>query len=461
MTGLNHNIRRTHGFENLTVEGELPDGLRGTLYRVGPGLVDKFGRKVHPFLADGLITAVDIGARPRGACELVKSEKYLQEERLGRDLYSPNAPALRRIYNGLTGQVKNTGNTNVLSWQGRLFALMEQGQPVEFDAAGLATLGSRDLGVIRGSFSAHPHRVERLKTTFNFGIHRRDIVVYALPDRGAISVLCRFRAPWASLIHDFCVTDRHVLFFIDPGKLVVWRAILGGKDFSRYFHWDETAASTIVVIPLNAPEDQIWIEVDPFRVWHFANAFERGGEIIVDAFRHENIDIMKSPTQAPEPGQIADPELYRFRIDPAAGSFRGEQLAQGASEFPVVNPHFTGAEHRYIWMQIYKDGGGNEGFGRYDLKTGERLRYEAPEGHFTSEAMFVPRDGDGSGGGDEAAGWILQLTRDDAAERSYLGIFDAARIGEPPLAKLWFDQAIPATFHGSFVADGGETKDSL
>ena len=452
MTGLNHNIRHTHGFQDLRVEGALPDGLRGTLYRVGPGLVKKFGQKVHPFLADGLITAVDISAQPQGACELVKSEKYLEEERLGRDLYSPNASRLRRLYNGLTGKVKNTGNTNVLPWQGRLFALMEQGQPVEFDTTNLTTLGSRDLGIIQGSFSAHPHRVERLKTTFNFGISKRDIIVYALPDHGEISVLCRFQAPWASLIHDFCVTDRHVLFFIDPGKLVIWRAILGGKDFSKYFYWDETASSTIIVIPLNAPEDQTRIEVDPFRVWHFANAFERGNEIIVDAFRHENIDIMKSPTQAPEPGQIADPELFRFSINPGSKKFGSEKLAEGASEFPVVNPHFAGAEHRYIWMQIYKDAGGNEGFGRYDLKTGERLRYEVPDGHFTSEAMFVPRD---DNGGDEASGWVLQMTKDGAADCSFLGIYDAARIGDPPVAKLWFDQAIPATFHGSFVPAAG------
>lgn len=111
--------------------------------------------------------------------------------------------------------MKNTGNTHVLAWQDKLYALMEQGQPVEFDAGNLRTIGSNDLGVVKGSFSAHPHRVPALQTTFNFGIHRGDIVVYALPDHGDIRVLCRFKAPWASLIHDFCVTRKHLLSFID------------------------------------------------------------------------------------------------------------------------------------------------------------------------------------------------------------------------------------------------------
>jgi len=443
MAGLNHNAQRTHGFENLTVEGSIPAELRGTLYRVGPGLVERFARSVHPFLADGLITAVKIADQPVGASDLVRSEKFLEEDRAGHALYDYNAPFHRRLYNGVTRTVKNTGNTHVLSWQNRVFALMEQGQPVEFDAKDLSTIGSTDLDILNGSFSAHPHRVEARKTTYNFGINGRHVEVYALPDSGQIRLLCRFRPPWASLIHDFIVTDRHLLFFIDPGKLVVWRALLGMRDFTKYFQWDEEESSTIVVIPIDNPDQVTRIEVDPFRVWHFANAYEVGDEILVDAFRHRNIDVLNSPTELTN--DIPQPELYRFRIKPGSKQFADEKLGSVPSEFPSVNPQVVGAEHHHIWMQTYADAEGTEGFARFDIGTGRYSRYFAPEGHLTSEPMFVP---DGT---DEATGWVLQLTKDAERNQSYLAIHDAQTVGAEPQARLWFNQAIPATFHGIFV----------
>lgn len=443
MPDTNHNIGRTHGFEPLEIEGHLPEALRGTLYRVGPGLVHRFGHDVHPFLADGLITAVEIATAPKGACKIVRSAQYTEEETAGKPLYSPDAALPRRLYNGLTGKIKNTGNTNVLAWQDKLYALMEQGQPVEFDSQNLDTVGTNDLGVIAGSFSAHPHRVPALKTTFNFGIRRNDIIIYALPDTGNIRVLARVKAPWASLIHDFCVTEKHALFFIDPSKLVLWRAILGTKDFSKYFYWDKNESSTIIIVPLDAPDNQTRIEVDPFRIWHFANAYERGGEIVVDAFRHKNIDVITAPTTADS--RIPEPKLYRFTLDLAKGRMKSEQLMDLICEFPIVNPERIGTRHNTVWMQNYDDSFGTQGMSRFDVEAATTRRYFAPKGHLVSEPMFVAR------GTKEDEGWLLQLTQDSAREKSYLAVFEPKNFEDGPVAKLWFDQPIPATFHGTFV----------
>lgn len=445
MATLNHSIKRTHGFERLRVEGEVPVHLRGTLYRVGPALLERFGHAVHPFMADGAITAVRVNRQPEGSVELVRSEKFVEEARKGKPLYDVNAAFYRKIYNGLTRTVKETGNTQVLQWKGRLFALMEQGKPVEFDSNNLSSLGTTDLGVIDGSFSAHPHRVEVLRTTFNFGISGQYIEVYALPDTGNARVITRFKAPWASLIHDFMVTENHVIFFIDPTKLVLWRAVLGLKDFSKYFHWDDNASSVIITIPLDNPEQQNRIEVDPFRVWHFANAYEEGDTIVVDAFRHKNIDVLANPTELNS--DVPPPELFRFEIRPKKNQFSSEAMNHSMAEFPIVNPRFIGRKHRFIWAQTYADALGNEGFSKYDTMTQQQKRWFAPDNHLVSEAMFVPNHTR------EDDGWILQLIKDCNIEKSYLAIFNSESIGDEPVAKLWFDHGIPATFHGVFVPD--------
>ena len=70
-------LPRQHGFERLAVEGRLPEGLRGTLYRNGPSLFSSFGRRyAHWFDGDGAVSAVrfDAGgasgsrASPADAC---------------------------------------------------------------------------------------------------------------------------------------------------------------------------------------------------------------------------------------------------------------------------------------------------------------------------------------------------------------------------------------------------------
>ena len=447
MPSLNHNIKRTHSFENLHMEGKIPEDLKGTLYRVGPGLVERFGQSKHPFMADGAITAVRINESAQGACKLVESEAFLEEERAGKTLYDPDAPLLRRLYNGVTRSIKNTGNTQVLHWQGELYALMEQGKPVRFSESDLATLGTDNLGIIEGSFSAHPHRVEQLKTTFNFGINGNMIEVFALPDNGNIKILTRFKAPWIALIHDFIVTKKHVLFFIDPAKVIIWRAMLGLKDFSKYFQWDQTEGTHIIVIPLNDPESRTQITVDPFRVWHFANAYEQVDEIIIDAFRHKNIDVLTKPTQLDD--DIPKPELYRFTVNTKKKAFTDEALSDVIAEFPIVNPNFIGKQHRYIWMQHYQDTNGNEGIAVHDTHTDKSKRWSAPDDHLCSEAIFVPKPNNNK----EDNGWLLQLIQDSNKQKSYLAVFNSITFEDGPVAKLWFDHPIPATFHGIFVPE--------
>ncbi|MDB4970154.1 MAG: hypothetical protein JWN44_5843, partial [Myxococcales bacterium] len=47
-------LPREHGFERLSIEGQLPAELRGTLYRNGPSLFSTFGRRYgHWFDGDG------------------------------------------------------------------------------------------------------------------------------------------------------------------------------------------------------------------------------------------------------------------------------------------------------------------------------------------------------------------------------------------------------------------------
>src|SRR5688500_4349045 len=120
-------LPREHGFEPLEIEGTLPAELRGTLYRNGPGQFGLHGtRYSHPFEGDGAVTAVRLdNGRAFGASKVTESTGLREERAAGRILYGLKAPWLRRVSNMMRNRQKNTANTSVMMWQGRLYALME------------------------------------------------------------------------------------------------------------------------------------------------------------------------------------------------------------------------------------------------------------------------------------------------------------------------------------------------
>ncbi|HHH11654.1 MAG TPA: carotenoid oxygenase, partial [Sorangium sp.] len=63
MSPLQRSVGRFHGWEPLRIEGELPPGLRGTLIRTGPGLYERFGRRLsHSFEGDGVLMGLRLSA---------------------------------------------------------------------------------------------------------------------------------------------------------------------------------------------------------------------------------------------------------------------------------------------------------------------------------------------------------------------------------------------------------------
>ena len=80
------------------VEGKIPAGLEGSLYRNGPGLFERGGvRKPHLLDGDGLVqrlTFQDSAVRYQNS--FVRTRKFAQEEAVGRYLYPQPALDCRR-----------------------------------------------------------------------------------------------------------------------------------------------------------------------------------------------------------------------------------------------------------------------------------------------------------------------------------------------------------------------------
>ena len=450
MPAMTDDLPREHGFEPLEIEGVLPEGLVGTLYRNGPMANERFGaRTSHVFEGDGGLCAVRFDGRggATGAARILRTRGYLEEGRAGRRLYGSAAPWPIRFTNQLRGRIKNTANTHVVSCNGQLLALMEVAPPTEVDPDTLEVIGETDLdGAVATSFSAHPHHVAALDTWFNFGLaygRRPHLDLFAWPAGEPCRRIGRVDLDRNVMVHDFIATEDHLVFFVGPAEVVLWRTLLAIGTFDRLLRWAPDLGTEVVVVPLAAPDRPIRFRTEAFWVWHFANAFTEGDEIVVDYARYPDLGSLQVIGRG---GPVAPPIYHRARIDLVARTLASDPVADLVCEFPRIHPRVAGRRHQAAWTHATDRG--CDGIARIDLATSVVQRHALPEGWSGSEPVFVPSPGAEA----ETEGHVLVLQYDPDRHRSAVAVYDAEGLDAGPVARAWFDHHVPLTFHGSWVA---------
>jgi all-trans-8'-apo-beta-carotenal 15,15'-oxygenase len=445
-------LPRQHGFEPLEVDGKLPAELRGTLYRNGPGLFGQRGtRYTHPFEADGACTAIRFeNGRAFGAAKVADTAGLREERTAGKILYGLSAPWPRRVANMFRNRQKNTANTNVMMWQGRLYALMEGAIPTELDPIDLATRGETNLdGTIVSMFSAHPHRVASRRAIYNFGLEygrRSRLHMYELPDVGPARHLGAVELPGPPMLHDFIATDTHLVFFLSPVRIDVPRMLLQIGGFQDLFKWKPELGTEIIAVPIDRPSEAVRFTTDAFYQWHFTNAFTRGRQLVIDYVRYPSFDSFYEIGQYARGGSGAALDksaAHRAVIDLDAKTLRSEPVLQRACEFPTVAPGREGREHTVSYLAL----GSVQGIGKLDARTSSLAEHRLPDTQRITEPLFVPR----ANATAEDDGYVLALCHDGPTNRAFVSVYDAARIPDGPLARAWFDHQVPITFHGTYV----------
>lgn len=451
------NLDQEHGFEPLTVEGQVPQDLRGTFYLNGPGLFSLFERPYqHWFDGDGAITAIKFGATVSGASRLVASRHLEEELQAGRPLYTSGSTLAPQWWRRLGLRFKNVANTKPLWWNKRLFALYEAGLPTEINSATLQTVGETAFnGAIKGYFSAHFHEVPARKAFYNFSIQRgrkHTLHVYELPKGGHIRRLASLPLPKNSaMLHDFIATEKHLVFFIPPVGISVLPVVLGLKAPSATMQWHPEEGTTVLIVPIDAPHRYQSFKVDAFFQYHFMNAYEQGDEIIVDfvrvmdfesAFRQHG--VQKRSDSFPTEGR-----LYRAYVQPLAQTVRLEPRWDQPCGFPQVAPIVQGRRHRYGYVLASREGEPQTRIAKIDYDKGSSVSFVLAPNQFPSEAVFVPRPRTS----EEDDGYLLSLVYDANTDRSYLAVFDAQHLGQGPLARLWFAHHIPRPIHGTWASE--------
>lgn len=449
---LRQSLTREHGFEPLRVEGDIPEELAGTLYRNGPGLYECFGHPYsHLFEGDGAVCALRLEhGRALGAHRVVVGEGLRQERLAQKPLYGFNAPWWRRVAANFQKKLKNTGNTSVVVWQDKLYALMEAALPIEISQADLATIGETDLGAVTAAFSAHPHEVPARRAIYNFGLRygRQTLLdIYELPAAGRARLLHSVPLKYPVMLHDFIASERYLVFLVSPVKVNPLRAMLSIPPFEKLFRWDPREGTEVIVVPIDEPERTVRFHTDPFFQFHFANAFDVGDDIVVDFVRYKNFDVLSG--LGVEEVDL-DTSYVRATITPSTMAYRSEPLAKRC-EFPRLHPAQQGREHSHVWMVSQSenpvgDAPDADQLVCLDIASGHQRRFQFADGQRTSEPVFVPRANEQQP--NPRDGHVLSLVFDPASRTSYWAVFAAESFEDGPVARLWFDHHVPTTFHG-------------
>jgi all-trans-8'-apo-beta-carotenal 15,15'-oxygenase len=237
------------------------------------------------------------------------------------------------------------------------------------------------------------------------------------------------------MLHDFIATETHFVFFVSPVRVSVPRMLLQVGGFDKLFCWRPEHGTEVICVPIDRPTEPVRFTVDAFYQWHFANAFTRGGELIVDYVRHPTFDSFTdigAQLSATSTREVLDTGAYhRATIDLARKTLRSEQVSVRTCEFPTVAPGEEGREHTLTYC-TFDD---LTAIGSIDAR-GRVQSHELPGDQRATEPLYVD-------------GHLVSLCH--MRDRAFVAVYDATKIPDGPVAKVWLDHHVPITFHGTFV----------
>ena len=440
-----------------TVEGRIPAELAGTLYRNGPALYERAGQRYeHWFDGDGMLHAwrLDQSGVSHQA-RMVATAKYRREQRAGRFVVPAAGTAIEGAEAIRNNDDMNTANTSVLCLGDRVFALWEAGSAIELSPEDLATLGPvtwRDE-LAAAPFSAHPLR-DRDGSIWNFGsldmLGGKGLLIWHLDSDGSLKEIATLTDGQLGYLHSFAMSERHLVFVLTPYRM------REGKAFFERLRFAADLPCRVAVVAKDALAAPRWFDVDFGMVYHFADAFEQGREIVVRASRHGNPVAARSPFAAAMRGEVAaeeDPvELVELRIDLAGGSVRWDETGIRGTEFPTVDARATRPRQSRIYAPV-RQGRAlapyPNAIASIDVHRGRMNVHRYGDEIMAEEHVFVAKPGSHRAG----QGWLLGTLFDPVRARSGLAVLDAERVDAGPLASAWLPYMFPLGLHGAFRRD--------
>jgi carotenoid cleavage dioxygenase len=420
------------------VTGAIPPELSGLYVRNGSNPVT--GDSSMWFFGDGM----GHGVRLEGGKAVWYRNRYVQ---------TPLVAARATFGQTPPGGQANQSNVSFVHHAGRLLSSGEVGFPFELDPTDLSTRGVYDFGgVLTSAFTAHPKIDPSTGSmhSFGYGFVPPYLTYHVTDASGAMVHTEVVDVSRPTMIHDFAITERDVIFWELPVVFDLVAATQWVKDPSsgaQPFTWRPETGARIGIMPLGGPASDVrWFPIDPCYVFHGVNAFREGDRVVLDVCR---LTSMFDPSVV---GFGGDLTLRRWTVDTTRGTVRDEVVRdEDPGELPSRDPRKVGRRHRYGYLVQAPSGpDGVPSFGgviKHDYRHDSREVWRPHPAVHSGEWLFVPVGDDPA----EDAGYLMSYLYDDRTGSSSLAIVDATDVAAGPVARVALPQRVPYGFHATWV----------
>ena len=443
------------------VEGTLPVDLDGVFYRVGPDpQYPKDPKYVSDIAFDGeghvsmfRIKDGHVDYRTRYA----KNQRWKAQHEARRSLFGMYRNPLTDDPS-VKGLSRGTANTQLFVHHGKLLVFKEDSPPVVMDPLTLDTLD--DYYTFGGKLdsethTAHPKIDPRTGEYFGFGYEAKgllskDIFVFSADKDGNVNWSTTVQAPYAGMMHDFVVTQRHVVLYLTNMVADMDRIQAGGVHFS----YDSQMPCYMGVMRRGGDgKDLRWFRGANLFCTHVMGGWSDGDKVIVDWDGGEGNQFPFFPSVR-EPFDPAKSTglLRRFTIDLSS---RTNDRYQTETIYPEVSGALARQDDRFHTLPYrygYLTGFGPRG-GWWIVDHQEKSTQLASVPDYQlSEMTFVPRKKDAP----EGDGYLIGIgASTKESGRSDLILIDTKDVAAGPVARVKMPFQCVGQVHG-FWADAGD-----
>lgn len=434
---------------DLPIIGKIPADLTGVYMRNGPNPAFPPLSYTYPFDGDGMIHAVYLqDGKALYRNRFVETKGLLTERRAGKSLYggimNPVIPNPKWLKNGGDqGPFKNGAFIHIIQHAQRFLALWEGGSAYELDAS-LKTLGEWRPGTEKPiNVGPHSHLDPRTgeRWMINYDIKPPFLTVYCIDAQGLLKKQWNVDKPYATMIHDFALTENYLVFFDCPIVLNA-EAIATAENI---IEWKPELGSRIGLIPKDGSE-AIWLHTEAFFVFHFANAYEFGDNVIIDFVRHPHFQWL---SDAKKRDPHAAPYLARTTIDRVSKHISHEALSHEPIEFPRIREDLDSLSHQFIYApgRLIASINHFHALIKYDTESKTKTIHDFGAHCEIGEAVFAPK----SNSTTEDDGYLMLFVYNKDTNNSQLAILDAKNLSFEPIALIDLPRRIPNGLHGSWI----------
>lgn len=461
--GLVTSIEQEYDYEPK-IEGKIPKGLQGSLYRNGPALFERDGvRKKVAIDGDGMIQAYHFGEnKVKYISKFVQTKRYKEEQALGKYKYSSWSLVVGGMLDNLLGaNMESNAGVTVWNKNNRLFAFDESTYPYELDEKTLDTLGETKLGVKDKTilYAAHAKTDPRNGDWAHFGLEygsTQKLHITVFDKNIKLKTHSTIDMPTTLYIHDWFLSANYFIFHLHPNELQSFGFLTGQNSLIESMHFKKDKPSIWMAVPRDGKSKPIFAESEARWMWHSINAYEMGDEIVMDFIGHKTPNHFLGDDSFLRQTMLTDNPINKGydhgNIMQAKFNIKSKKInltttMKGDHEFPMVSEAKTSKEYKYAYY-VGRDTGHNffNSIKKMNLKNETEKSFSFEKGVYVTEPIFA-KDPEGK---KEDSGWILTLGYDGNTKKSFLAIFNAQNIDSGPLAKIHHHHHIPLTFHGSW-----------